>query len=43
MGALGLTRDPKSTDELCCYVKVDGKTESGPVTFPVRPQIAVES
>lgn len=38
-----MTRNPKSTDELCRYMKADGKTESGPMTFSVRPQMAVES
>ena len=38
-----MTRNPKSTDELCHCIKVDGKTESGPMIFSVRPQVAVES
>ena len=41
MGSLK-TRTPKGTDEFWPLRKVDGKTESGPVTS-VRPWMAVES
>lgn len=38
-----MTRNPKGTYEFCHCIKADRKTESGPMVFSVRPQMAVKS